>query len=42
MALMQRWAQRHCEVILDVKTTDRYGRTVAEVISDINIASRRR
>ncbi|MEB3332742.1 MAG: thermonuclease family protein [Synechococcaceae cyanobacterium] len=25
------------EVILDVKTTDRYGRTVAEVISDINI-----
>jgi len=25
------------EVSLDVKTTDRYGRTVAEVISDINI-----
>jgi len=25
------------EVILHVKTTDRYGRTVAEVISDINI-----
>jgi endonuclease YncB( thermonuclease family) len=25
------------EVILDVKTTDRYGRSVAEVISDINI-----
>ena len=25
------------EVVLDVKTTDRYGRTVAEVISEINI-----
>ena len=25
------------EVTLDVKTTDRYGRTVAEVISEINI-----
>ncbi|MFM8975007.1 MAG: thermonuclease family protein [Vulcanococcus sp.] len=25
------------EVTLDVKTTDRYGRTVAEVISDINL-----
>jgi endonuclease YncB( thermonuclease family) len=37
----RRYLQQHLalgrEVVLDVKTTDRYGRTVAEVISDSNI-----